>query len=102
MRLLVEPASGHEELVARWIALRRFALASALLLGGAAAIFGLWSLRTGVSAPAADPSQEIVYRRDVVRDLAEAERASGGGDGVEPLASGREGHRDRGADPPRR
>jgi transcriptional regulator with XRE-family HTH domain len=101
MRLLVEPASGDEDFAARRIALRRLAFGSALLLGGAAVIFALGSLHGGgASEPAADPSQEVVYRRDVVRDLAEAQRASGGG--AEPLASGRERHRDRGPDSPRR
>jgi hypothetical protein len=93
MRLLGEPPSGDEGLALRRLSLRRWALGSALLLGGAAAIFLLWSLWSGdASDPADEASPEIVYRRDVVRELAEAQRAS---DAVaKPLDSTHEGHPD--------
>jgi hypothetical protein len=64
-----------------------------LLLAAAAAIFGLWSLWGGdLSGPADEASPEIVYRRDVVRKLAEAQRASEAGG--ESLDSVHEGHPD--------
>jgi hypothetical protein len=93
MRLLGEPPSGDEGLALRRLSQRRWALGSALLVGGAAAIFVLWSLWSGdASGPADEASQEIVYRRDVVRELAEAQRAS---DAVgKPLDSMHEGHPD--------
>ena len=93
MRLLGEPPSGDDELALRRLSLRRWALGSALLLGGAAAIFGLWSLwSAAASGPAHEASEEIVYRRDVVRELAEAQRASDAGG--ESLDSAREDHPD--------
>jgi hypothetical protein len=93
MRLLGEPPSGGEGLALRRQSLRRWALGSAFLLAGAAAIFGLWSLWDGgVSGPADEASPEIVYRRDVVRELAEAQRAFDAGG--EPLDSTHEGHPD--------
>jgi hypothetical protein len=93
MRLLGEPPSDDEGLALRRLSLRRWALGSGLLLGAAAAIFVLWSLWSGdASGPADEASPEIVYRRDVVRELAEAQRAS---DAVgKPLDSMHEGHPD--------
>jgi transcriptional regulator with XRE-family HTH domain len=100
MRLLGEPPSGDEDLAIRRVSLRRWALGSALLLGGAAAIFGLWSFWSGdASVPEDGASPEIIYRRDVVRELAESERAFGARE--ESLDSDRAGRSDRGADPPR-
>ena len=65
----------------------------ALLLAAAAAIFGLWSLwGADLSDPADEASPEIVYRRDVVRELAEAQRAFDAGG--KPLDSTHEGHPD--------
>ena len=93
MRLLGEPPSGDEGLALRRPSLRRWALGSALLLGGLVAVFSLWSLWDGdASDPADEASQEIVYRRDVVRELAAAQRASEAGG--ESLDSDHEGHRD--------
>ena len=94
MRLLGEPPSGDDEgLALRRLSLRRWVLGSALLFGGAAAIFGLWSLWSGAtSVPADGASPEIVYRRDVVRELAEAQRAFDAGG--KPLDSTHEGHPD--------
>jgi len=92
MRLLDEPPSD-EDLAFRRVSLRRWALGCALLLGGAAAIFGLWSLRSCEAPdPADEASPEIIYRRDAVRELAETQRASGAGG--ESLDSEREGHPD--------
>jgi hypothetical protein len=63
------------------------------LLGSLVAIFGLWSLWGGdVSDPADEASPEIVYRRDVVRELAEAQRVHEAGG--ESLDSVREEHPD--------
>jgi transcriptional regulator with XRE-family HTH domain len=93
MRLRGEPPSGDEGLALRRLSLRRWALGSALLLGGLVAILGLWSLWDGgASDPADEASPEIVYRRDVVRKLAEAQRASEAGG--ESLDSVHEGHPD--------
>jgi hypothetical protein len=93
LRLRGEPPSGDEELSVRRISLRRLALGCALLIGGAASIYGLWSLlRYEVADPGDDASREIIYRRDVVRELAEEQRASGVGG--ESLDSEREGRRD--------
>jgi len=93
MRLLGEPSSGDEGLALRRTSLWQWALGSALLLGALVAIFGLWSLLSGGGPdPADEASQEIVYRRDVVRELAEAQRAS---EAVgESLDSVHEGHPD--------
>ena len=93
MRLLGEPPSGDEGLVLRRLFLRRWALGSALLLGGLVAIFGFWSLWiAGASDPADEASSETVYRRDVVRELAEAQRVHEAGG--ESLDSVHEGHPD--------
>ena len=94
MRLLGEPPTGADEgLALRRLSLRRWALGSALLLGGVAAILVLWSLWRGDAAgPAAEISPEIVYRRDVVRELAEAQRGSDAAG--KPLDSTHEGHPD--------
>jgi hypothetical protein len=94
MRLLGEPPSGGDEGFAlRRLSLRRWALGSALLLGGVAAIFVFWSLWSGDAlGPADEVFPEIVYRRDVVRELAEAQRASDAAG--KPLDSTHEGHPD--------
>jgi len=92
MRLLEEPPSGDEDLAYRRDALWRWAVASALLVGGSAAVFGLWSLLGGASEPAEQVSREILYRRDAVRVLAEEQRASVAGS--ESLDSEREGDPD--------
>jgi hypothetical protein len=92
MRLLEEPPSGDDELAYRRDALWRWAIGGALLLGGSAAIFGLWSLWGGASDSAGQASRHTVYRRDAVRVLAEEQRASVGGS--ESLDSEREGNPD--------
>jgi transcriptional regulator with XRE-family HTH domain len=93
MRLLGEPPSGDEGLALRRMTLRRWALGGALLLAGLVAIFGLCSLWAGgVSNPADEASPEVVYRRDVVRELAREQRASAAAG--ESLDSVREEHSD--------
>jgi hypothetical protein len=93
MRLLGEPPSGDDGLALRRPSLQRWALGGALLLGGLLAIIGLWSLWGGdASDPADEASPGIVYRRDVVREIAEAQRAHEAGG--ESLDSVREGHPD--------
>jgi hypothetical protein len=92
MRLLEEPPSGDEDLAYRRDAAWRWAVASALLVGVSAAVFGLWSLLGGASEPAEQVSREILYRRDAVRALAEEQRASVAGS--ESLDSEREGDPD--------
>jgi hypothetical protein len=93
MRLVGEPPSGDEGLARRRPSAQRWALGGALLLGALVAIFGLWSLWGGAARETSDDaSQEIVYRRDVVRELAAERRAHEAGG--ESLDSVREGHSD--------
>jgi hypothetical protein len=93
MRLLGEPTSGFEGLALRRRSQRRWAFGGALLIAAAAAIFGLWSLWGGDLSDFADEaSPEVVYRRDVVRELAEAQRAFDAGG--KRLDSAHEGHPD--------
>jgi len=78
MRLLGEPPSGDDEIARPRETLMRAAVGGALLLGAAFAVFCLWSLARGGAADSPpDGSREIVLRRDVVRELAEAQRAAG-------------------------
>jgi len=86
MRLLDEPAADER----RRLALQRWAVGSLLLLSGLAALLGTWALWRG--DPAVSPASvtdEIVYRHDAVRALAESQRAAGGA--AEELDSRREG-----------
>ena len=92
LRLLGEPPGGDEDLSIRWISLRRLVLGCALLIGAVASIYALWSLLRYEAAGPGDASREIVYRRDVVREIAEERRVSGAG--AESLDSEREGHPD--------
>ena len=94
MRLLGEPPSGDDEG-------SRFGgcpcgdgrSGARCCSAALAAIFVLWSLWSGdASGPADEVSPEIVYRRDVVRELAEAQRASDAAG--KPLDSMHEGHPD--------
>ena len=86
------PRAATTSFAYRRDALRRWAIASALLLGGSAAVFGLWSLWGGASDPAEHVSREVIYRRDAVRALAEKQRAFVAGS--ESLVSEREGNPD--------
>jgi transcriptional regulator with XRE-family HTH domain len=78
MRLLGEPDVGDEEFAVRRHSLRRWAVGTLVLLGGAAAVAGLWTLASGVGRDEGAAS-EIVYRRDAVRELAEMQRSFGDG-----------------------
>jgi hypothetical protein len=84
MRLLGEPAVGDEEFSVRRHSLRRWAVATMLLLGGAAALAGVWTLAENVGRETGAGADEIVYRHDAVRELAEMQRSFGEGpDGLE-------------------
>ena len=84
MRLLGEPAAEDEEFSIRRDSLRRWSVAAALLLGGVAALAGLWALAAGVGRETGNTADDVVYRRDAVRELAERQRAFGGDpDGLE-------------------
>jgi len=84
MRLLGEPAAGEEEFAVRRHSLRRWVVGAVLFLGGAAALAGLWTLAGDTGREASNAADEIVYRRDAVRELAEMQRSFGDGrDGLE-------------------
>lgn len=93
MRLLGEPAFAKDEFSLRNPAFLRWAAAAIVLCGATAATLGAWSLLNGPSAaPGPLISQEVFIRRDVVRELARAQRDAYVR--VEPLDSRREGYRD--------
>jgi hypothetical protein len=93
LRLIGEPTPGHDEPPNHRLAFFRWAVVSLAVLGGTAAIVGVWSLFAERAAtPAREIPQDVFIRHDVVRELAAAQRAAYVR--VEPLASGREGHRD--------
>ena len=77
MRLLGEPPAEDEESAIRRDSLRRWAVAAVL-------VFGLWALARDVGRETRNSADEIVYRRDAVRELAERQQAFGGDpDGLE-------------------
>lgn len=89
MRLLGEPAAEDEDFSLRRDSLRRWAVAAVLLVGGMAALAGLWAVVGGVGREAANVADEVVYRRDAVRELAEMQRAFGADpDGLESPSEG--------------
>jgi hypothetical protein len=84
MRLLGEPPAEDEESAIRRDSLRRWAVAAVLVFGGVFALVGLWTLARDVGRETGNSADEIVYRRDAVRELAERQRAFGGDpDGLE-------------------
>jgi len=91
MRMLDEPATDvREDDESRRLAFQRWAVGTLLLFSSLAAALGVWALWT--SDPAVSPdsvADEIVFRRDAVRALAESERSSGSL--ADPLDSRREG-----------
>jgi transcriptional regulator with XRE-family HTH domain len=100
LRLLGEPPDGDDERHAHHLALKRWGAAAVLLFGAGAVLLALWLIWSGLpEASEGRAGEEIVYRRDAVRELAQMERATG--ESMEPLASGRERATDRGADPAR-
>lgn len=93
MRLLDEPPPDANDGQVRWLMMKRWALGSVVLISATAAIFGAWALwTTETNGSAGATTSEIVFRHDAVRELAEAERASGAG--TERLESPRAGHPD--------
>jgi transcriptional regulator with XRE-family HTH domain len=89
MRLLGEPEVQEDERAPARLALRRGAVLSALFLGVAAVGLSLWLLWSGSRRDTArGVGDEVVYRRDVVRELAaELRGAAGGGDAPGAAAS---------------
>ena len=77
MRLLEEPEVESGDFEIRRLALQRWAVGSVIVFSALAAIFGVWALWTSDSRHApGSAADEIVYRRDAVRELAEKERGS--------------------------
>jgi len=93
MRLLAEPVPDATESRVRHLAMKRWAVGSAVMIAATAAIFGAWALWTAESSDSiGSVTDEIVFRRDFVRELADAQRVSVAGE--EGLESRREGHPD--------
>jgi len=86
MRLLGEPAGLDDERAIPHLALRRWAVIGVLASSAAALIFSAWLLWNGVrDETSRTAGDDIVYRRDAVRALAEMHRGSEAG--VESLDS---------------
>jgi transcriptional regulator with XRE-family HTH domain len=93
MRLLGEPAFAKDEFSFRNFAFLRWVAVGVMVIGLGAIGLGAWSLVGRVSGELVPlASKEVFIRRDVVRELARAQRDAYVS--VEPLDSRREGYRD--------